>query len=247
MQKCLPEHSAIQTAVPLFCPRNDLNVAVLSFDQFCTLPAGLRSLVESKPTCVARSLDSERSQVASLIGLVLEVTCTSNETFHTCGWRIRTRTVETAEWIIHLCVFVPAFFRFKAVLVPYKEQTMQNWRAHQSSLLLLQDCRIQSFLLVLSRIHIQSLPAFHDHKWFKWSKWPIESRWSPIIPISTKPEAAADLWPSWLLRELGLPAVIWHFLPKPQSSTPPLNMHGHAKYIQIHTNTPTWSDMPLPY
>ena len=36
----------------------------------------------SKPTCVARSLDRERSQVASLIGLVLEVTCTFNESFH---------------------------------------------------------------------------------------------------------------------------------------------------------------------
>ncbi len=112
----------------------------------------------SKPKSFAHSLDSERSQVASLIGLVLEVTCTSNEWFHfisfqtcvcVCDWRIRTKTLETTEWIISFHVIsihfthvvdvpghkrlkqqqggswicaAPAFFRFRAVLVPYREQ-----------------------------------------------------------------------------------------------------------------------------
>ena len=108
----------------------------------------------SKPQCVAHSLDSERSQVTSLIGLVLEVACTSNETFHTCGWRIRTRTVETTEWILHLCHSLPAFFRFRAVLVPYAEQ---NCYTVYSSLLHLR----------LTLLH-KAFWHFMNHKWSTW-------------------------------------------------------------------------------
>ena len=199
----------------------------------------------SKPTCVARSLDRERSQVASLIGLVLEVTCTFNESFHfthvvdVSGYeRLKQQSGSS------ICASRASLFPIQSG--PQSLQRANNAKLTCSPIITSTPSRL-SYSIVFTRFITYSHTKPSGISWSQMIQMIKVTHWIPMIadhPYLNKNWgrgwslaflASSRTWTS--CRNLALSAKASVFHPSTQ----------HAWTCQIYTNTPKWSDMPLPY